>query len=544
MRRLLAGLAAAAILVSQSAASQPLPPPTPTAPPPLVIVISVDQLSADLFDEYRGQFTGGLARLATGGTVFRNGYQAQASTETCPGHSTILTGALPARNGIVANAWRDPAAPRNDKGIYCAEDESVPGSSSGNYTVSPVHLKSPTLGDLLKRQSPTSRNVAIAGKDRSAVMMSGRSAVQRWYWSGNRFVTDLAAAPVPRSVRLVNAFVQSRIAAAQAPLTAPPLCQSRAQQYRAGENVVGAGRFERAAGDNRGFRNSPELDGASLALAAGLVRELGLGRDAAPDVLSIGLAASDYVGHAFGSGGQEMCLQLLALDRSLGDFFGQLDRWGVRYAVVLTADHGGLDMPERLRAKGVTDAQRVDSALTPKAIGEQVARQTGLAGPILTSEGPSGDNYLDPALRGRDRDRALAAAMAAYRAHPQVHTVLRKDEIAQAPVPTGDPSRWTLLQRVRASFDPQRSGDLYVVFKPNIAGAAGAGYVAGHGSPWDYDRRVPIIFWRPGVSPMEKQEAIATTDIMPTLAALMRVPVDQTATDGRCIAGLSGIACP
>ena len=543
MRRLCAGLAAAALLVSQSAASQPQSPASP-APPPLVIVISVDQLSADLFDEYRTQFTGGLARLATGGTVFRNGYQAQAATETCPGHSTILTGALPARSGIVANAWRDPAALRNDKGIYCAEDESVAGSSSGNYTVSPVHLKTPTFGDLLKRQSPASRNVAIAGKDRSAVMMSGRSADQRWYWSGDRFVTDLAAAPVPRSVGLVNAFVQSRIAAPQLALSPPPVCQARAQQYRAGENVVGAGRFERAAGDNRRFRNSPELDGASLALAAGLVRELGLGRDAAPDVLSIGLAASDYVGHAFGSGGQEMCLQLLALDRSLGDFFNQLDRWGIRYNVVLTADHGGLDMPERLRAKGVTDAQRIDPALTPKAIGEQVARQTGLSGPILTSEGPAGDNYLDPALRGRDRARALAAAIAAYRAHPQVHSVFGKEEIARSAVPTGDPSRWTVLQRVRASFDPQRSGDLYVVFKPNVAGQAGSGYVAGHGSPWDYDRRVPIIFWRPGLPPMELQGAVATTDIMPTLAALMRIPVDKAATDGRCIGQLSGITCP
>ena len=543
MRRLLAGLAAAALLVSQPSASQPLPPPVPPAPR-LVIVISVDQLSADLFDDYRTRFTGGLARLATGGVVFRNGYQAQGSTETCPGHSTILTGALPARSGIVANAWRDQAAPRNDKGIYCAEDESVAGSSSGNYTVSPAHLKSPTFGDVLKRQSPASRNVAIAGKDRSAVMMSGKSADQRWYWSGNRFVTDLAAMPVPRSVGAVNAFIQSRIAAAQPPLISPPLCQSRAQQYRAGENVVGAGRFERAAGDSRGFRNSPELDGAVLAMAAGLVRELGLGRDNAPDVLSIGLSASDFVGHAFGSGGQEMCLQLLALDRSLGDFFSQLDRWGISYNVILTADHGGLDMPERLRAKGVTDAQRVDPALTVKAIGAQVARQTGLAGPILTSDGPAGDNYLDPALRGRDRDRALAAAIAAYRAYPQVHSVFSKDEIARSVLPTGDPSRWTLLERVRASFDAKRSGDLYVVFKPNIAGAAGSGYVAGHGSPWDYDRRVPIIFWRPGVPPMERQDAIATTDIMPTLAALMRVPIDQAAIDGRCVTRLAGIACP
>ena len=74
--------------------------------PKLLVVISVDQFSADLFDEYRPHFTGGLARLATG-TVFHNGYQSHAATETCPGHSTILTGDHPARTGIIANIWID-----------------------------------------------------------------------------------------------------------------------------------------------------------------------------------------------------------------------------------------------------------------------------------------------------------------------------------------------------------------------------------------------------------------------------------------------------
>src|SRR2546426_12502198 len=98
--------AAAAFVASQSAAQAP-------APPKLLVVISVDQFSANLFDEYRPQFTGGFARLATG-TVFRNGYQSHAATETCPGHSTILTGDHPARTGIIANIWIDQKVQRSD----------------------------------------------------------------------------------------------------------------------------------------------------------------------------------------------------------------------------------------------------------------------------------------------------------------------------------------------------------------------------------------------------------------------------------------------
>ena len=36
------------------------------APPKLLVVISVDQFSGDLFNEYRAHFSGGLARLQEG----------------------------------------------------------------------------------------------------------------------------------------------------------------------------------------------------------------------------------------------------------------------------------------------------------------------------------------------------------------------------------------------------------------------------------------------------------------------------------------------
>src|SRR5947209_7890420 len=115
MRKLILA-AAAALFASQSAAQ------APPAQPKLLVVISVDQFSADLFDEYRPQFTGGLARLASG-TVFRNGYQSHAATETCPGHSTLLTGDHPSRTGIISNAWMDQKIGRPDVSVYCAEDE-------------------------------------------------------------------------------------------------------------------------------------------------------------------------------------------------------------------------------------------------------------------------------------------------------------------------------------------------------------------------------------------------------------------------------------
>src|SRR3954451_1651514 len=155
MRKLILA-AAAALFASQSAAIPPLPPPPPPqAPPKLLIVISIDQFSADLWDEYRPQFTGGFAPLASG-TVVRNGYQSHAETENRPGHSTLLTGDRPATTAIVANIWTDQSVTRSDKSVYCSEDELASGSSSTAYKVSDKHLRVPTLGDRMKAVSPTS----------------------------------------------------------------------------------------------------------------------------------------------------------------------------------------------------------------------------------------------------------------------------------------------------------------------------------------------------------------------------------------------------
>jgi hypothetical protein len=222
------------------------------APPKLVIAISVDQFSADLFDEYRPAFTGGLARMASG-AAYRNGWQGHAATETCPGHSTILTGDRPARTGIIANTWYDQSQARSDKAVYCAEDERVPGSSSASYTVSPLHLRVPTLGERLQLTSPQSRSVAVAGKDRAAVMMGGHKLDQRWYWDGKKYATDLAGATVPASLTATNAAVARLIAAPGEPLISPDLCRAKAKAIAVGSDgkTVGAGAFARAAGDAR-----------------------------------------------------------------------------------------------------------------------------------------------------------------------------------------------------------------------------------------------------------------------------------------------------
>lgn len=516
-------------------------PASSPKPPQLVVAIAVDQFSADLFAQYRTSFTGGLARLA-GGVVFPSGYQSHAATETCPGHSTILTGYRPGHTGIIANNWVDQSVTRDDKAVYCMEDPSAPGSTSNKYVQSLVRLRVPTLGDRLKAIDPATRVMTVSGKDRGAMLLAGKLADETWWWDGKGFGTYAGRAPsaaIAPVVNRVNASITRSIADGHAPYASPARCADVSTPIPLSPTrSVGDGRFERKPGDARALRTSPELDAATLMFATGLLESGQLGRNDRTDVLGISLSATDTIGHTFGPGGGEMCIQLAALDAGLGLFLDTLDKTGLDYLVVLTADHGGHDLPERNRRNGAPDAARVDTALTINEVNRTLEAKTRIKGPLILGDGAFGDIYLRRNLSSANRKKVKAAALALYRGHPQVQTVFTHDELAAAPEPSGQPEAWSLRDEAKASFDPERSGDFVVLLKPRVTPIPTpvGGAVATHGSPWGYDRRVPILFWRKGLVPFEQPLGVETVDILPTLAAEIGLPLPaKGGPDGRCL---------
>jgi hypothetical protein len=179
-------------------------------------------------------------------------------------------------------------------------------------------------------------------------------------------------------------------------------------------------------------------------------------------------------------------------------------------------------------------------------MGKALVAQLGLpGGPGLMGDSSFGDIYLDRRLRANERARLLKAAVAAYRAHPQVEAVFTARQIADTPVATTPPETWTLIQRVRANYYAGRSGDFYVVLKRDVTPIADTTrYIATHGSVWDYDRRVPILFWRPGATGTTIEHSAETTDIMPTLASMIGLAVQPGFIDGHCLSDVPGTSCP
>jgi predicted AlkP superfamily pyrophosphatase or phosphodiesterase len=530
---LVLGAAGPSIAQDQAPAAPPASP-APAPKPRLILAISIDQFSADLFAQYREHFTGGFARLLTG-AVFPQGFQSHAATETCPGHSTLLTGVHPARTGIVANTWYDAKIGRD---VYCVEDEHDPKSTAKEPVVSNAHLLAPTLGDLMKRANPAALNVAVSAKDRAAVMMSGHDVDAAYWWLGKGFTT-YQGRTVSAAALAQNAVTDKLIDAGAPALPARAWCGKVDRAVPVKDFTIGTYRFPLTPGDYKTFNRTPRIDAATGDMAVRLVDEMGLGKDDVTDVLSVSFSATDYVGHAYGTEGVEMCIQLAQLDATLGRLFAALDSRGIDYVAVLTADHGGIDAPERLQQAGFPAAQRIDPALTAEALSKAVSQDTGVtakSGQLVYGAGASGDIWLAPGLTAKQQKKVIDALVARLAKNPQIEAVYTAAQLAKVSVPQGNPQDWTIEQRTRASFNPAHSGQVLMMTKRGVVpGVPTPGYTTTHGSPWDYDRRVPMLFWRKGIAGFEQPDPVETVDIAPTLASLIGLTEPAGTWDGRCL---------
>jgi arylsulfatase A-like enzyme len=58
-----------------------------------------------------------------------------------------------------------------------------------------------------------------------------------------------------------------------------------------------------------------------------------------------------------------------------------------------------------------------------------------------------------------------------------------------------------------------------------------------HGSPYDYDRHVPLLFFGAGIVPGRSATKVRTTDLAPTLAGLAGIAA-PAALDGKALLSL------
>lgn len=523
-----------------------------TSQPRLVLQITVDALRGDLPYRYYDQLgANGFRYLLENGTVYTDAHHAHANTETIVGHATLATGAQPAVHGMIGNVWFDRIENRT---MYNIEDSNYQlltaaagvdkdaeidstqkaAKSDGR---SPSAIMVTTTGDELALNTAGRAKVfAVSIKDRGAVSMAGHAGKAFWFSKATgEFVTsNYYYDAYPEWVNKWNADKPANAYAGKA----WKLLHDQST-YLFGDaddmewetDLAGFGRtFPHQYGtpDSKYFTTlltlSPAGDELTLKFAKELLLNEQIGSDDIPDFLGISFSSTDYVGHIFGPSSLETEDNLLHLDKTLADLFAFIDKHvGLKNTlIVLSADHGSPDVPGYLKQFGI-NAGYVDPASWDKTPAfTALKKQFGIDRELISSYNHpyiylNHETIRQHKLNQQEVEQAVAKELLKFEGVAQA---IASSDLREASLPST-----ALNQAILNNFNPNRSGDIYVVFEPHwfINDFDGLEVAATHGSPWRYDTFVPIVFAGMDIPAQHIQRSVLTVDIAPTLTAFLGI---------------------
>ena len=521
--------------------------------PRLILQITVDALRSDLPERYAHLLgEGGFRYLMEDGVNFTNAHYLHANTETIVGHASLATGSVPAAHGMVGNVWFDR---KQGRLVYNIEDADyrllTAGADVDQQTEidptqkaakvdgrSPTAILAPTFSDeLALAYAGKSLIFGVSVKDRGAVSLAGHAGKAFWFSkaSGEFVTSNYYYSEYPGWVSAWNARKPALAYAGKS----WELSRERAA-YRYGDaddrdyetDFPGFGRtfpHPWGAADDKYLTTrltlSPAGDELTLDFVKALLDNEPLGEDETPDYLAVSFSSTDYVGHIFGASSLEMEENIARLDRTLAQLIDYVDeKIGLENTlIVLSADHGQPEVPGHLNELGIDDAHYFDTKGLDKTPAiAALKRRFGVAEELIEAFFQP-YVYLDRETiveRGLDQAEVEAAVAAELVRFDGVATAVSSSALRSASLPDTELNRAILL-----NFHAERSGDVYVVFEPNvfINDFDGLTVASTHGSPWRYDTHVPVMFAGFELEARRVSRAVTPYDIAPTLSGLLGI---------------------
>ncbi len=517
--------------------------------PRLIVQITVDQLRGELPGKYIYQYKdGGFKYLLDSGIVYANAHYDHSNTETAVGHTALATGTYPSVNGMVSNDWYDA---RTGKNVYAVEDEHSPIllNSEGNERAnnippdqdptagrSPKNIASSTFSDELAFYTAGKAKIfGISVKDRAAITLAGHAGKAFWFddMTGDFVTSNYYYSKYPD---WVVAWNKKRFPDNYKGKSWELMYNKSNYLYGDKDNqsfevaIPGFGRtFPHPYGDgtNHDFYRlltvSPAGDEILLDFAKTLIDNEDLGEDTIPDYLSISFSCTDYIDHIFSPSSLEAEDNILRLDRTLADLFKYIDqKIGLNNTlIVLSADHGASEAPELAKSFGIDAGRLVMNDFFDK-INADLKSKFGAGRELISSCMPP-YIYLNHNLirEKKINEDDLSQFL--------VSNLMKLDGIALAvttkQVMNNTSPDEAMIKLIRNNYYYGRSGDIYIVPKPywliSDDLAERKSVASSHGSPWDYDTFVPVIFAGYNLKGEHIYRKIYTTDIAPTLSAVV-----------------------
>jgi len=520
--------------------------------PKLILQITVDQLRGDLPTRYMSKMgDGGFKYLYNQGIVYEDAHHAHSNTETIVGHTTLATGAYPSRHGLIGNVWFDRTTGHMTYNIedpryrLLSDDADVDKSTEIDPTQktarsdgrSPAAILVSTFSDELSiHTDKKSKIFGVSVKDRGAVSMAGHAGKAFWFSKAKgEFVSS--SFYYEKYPQWVNAFNASKPALAYANKNWELMYEP--SEYIFGdkddqewESIIGGfGRvFPHAYGpaDEKYFTTfltlSPAGDDLTLDFAKALIENENIGEDNITDYLSISFSSTDYVGHVFGPSSLESEDNLLRLDKTLEELFTYIEKKiGLENTlIVLSADHGSPEAPPQVNEYGI-EAHYVDPESWDKAPGiEKLKKEFGIGKELIQAFNPP-YVYLNKQIikeKGLELSRVEEVVANEIMKFKGVNMAVSSTALMEGRVADTEDMRLILN-----SHNVKHSGDIFILFEPNwfINDFDGLTVTCTHGSLWNYDTFVPVIFAGMDLKPQKIYRKIETVDVARTLSAYVNV---------------------
>ena len=503
-----------ALLVASTLGAQASTPPA--GKPKLVVLIVVDQLRGDMLERYKADLNGGFARLMNGGAWFTNAFQDHAITETAPGHASTMSGRFPEHTGITSNS----------AGVVDPSYQLLTGNRN-EVGASPFRFNGTTLTDWLTAKDSRTRAFSVSRKDRGAILPIGKSKQQIYWFSNNGSFTtsNYYRDPLPPWVTAFNARRIPQTYAGKSwslsrPLSTYPEPDSVPYE-KAGKDFLFPHVFPADTAQAVVYlQTTPIMDSLTALFALEGLQQLSIGRGPETDVMSVSFSATDYIGHAFGPDSREAHENEIRLDQTIGWFLDSLFK--VRdpntVMIALTGDHGASPIPELARDRGqATGNQGLRVNLRPVVSDVRA---------YITSKGGDSTAFIyDIETVTLDRVKLAAAKINPdtvlnmfKRAALLVPGVARVDRLSA--MRKANPDRDPIARRWTHQIPETEPTDLAITLTRY---SYWGNPVSTHGSPYDQDASVPIIFYGPWVKPGHYTNFARTVDIGVTLAAIAGV---------------------
>lgn len=252
-----------------------------------VIIISIDGFRPDFYMDPSWNAVN-LRQMKDNG-VYAEGVQGVFPTVTYPSHTTVITGASPARHGIYYNVYFEP------------------WETPGRWYWNESEIKVPTLWDAIKSAGMTSAAVHWPVTVGAPI---NYNIPEIWSWPGKRALLE-----------------------------------------KVSENANPSGLFEEVQQNATGKLEEVDYNGDYLSADENMSRIAGyLIRKYKPNLLAIHLANTDHFEHEQGRDGEKVRLAVASADRAVKTILESIEKAGIKdsTAVIVLGDHGFSDIHSSL----------------------------------------------------------------------------------------------------------------------------------------------------------------------------------------------------